>query len=49
MMLYSLPLMVAGLPGIINDTIDRPLFRFFTPEGLDWSSELGIFRGRRKN
>lgn len=44
MMLYSLPLMVAGLPGIINDTIDRPLFRFFTPEGLDWSSELGIFQ-----
>lgn len=44
MMLYSLPLMIAGLPGIINDTIDRPLFRFFTPEGLDWSSELGIFQ-----
>ncbi len=44
MMLYSLPLMIAGLPGIINDTIDRPLFRFFTPEGLEWNSELGIFQ-----
>lgn len=44
MMLYSLPLMIAGLPGIINDTIDRPLFRFFTPDGLEWNSELGIFQ-----
>lgn len=44
MMLYSIPLMIAGLPGIINDTIDRPLFRFFTPEGLEWNSELGIFQ-----
>ncbi|MDX9782088.1 MAG: oligosaccharide flippase family protein [Bacteroidales bacterium] len=44
MMIYSIPLMIAGLPGIINDTIDRPLFRFFTPEGLEWNSELGIFQ-----
>ncbi|MDD3273131.1 MAG: oligosaccharide flippase family protein [Bacteroidales bacterium] len=44
MMIYSIPLMIAGLPGIINDTVDRPLFRFFTPEGLEWNSELGIFQ-----
>ncbi|OJV22304.1 MAG: hypothetical protein BGO30_11390 [Bacteroidetes bacterium 41-46] len=44
MMAYSIPLMIAGLPGIINDTVDRPLFRFFTPEGLEWNSELGIFQ-----
>lgn len=43
MMTYSLPLMIAGLPGIMNDFIDRPLFRFFTPEGLDWKSELGVY------
>jgi O-antigen/teichoic acid export membrane protein len=44
MMAYSIPLMIAGLPGIINDTVDRPLFRFFTPQGLEWNSELGIFQ-----
>jgi len=44
MMLYSLPLMAAGLPGILNDFIDRPLFRFFSPEGHVWQSDLGIFQ-----
>jgi len=43
MMLYSLPLMIAGLPGILNDFIDRPLFRFFSPEGHIWESDLGVF------
>jgi O-antigen/teichoic acid export membrane protein len=43
MMSYSLPLMVAGLPGIMNDFIDRPMFRFFTPEGMDWKSQLGVY------
>lgn len=44
MMLYSLPIMIAGLPGILNDFIDRPLFRFFSPEGVSWESNLGIFQ-----
>lgn len=43
MMTYSLPLMIAGLPGIMNDFIDRPMFRFFSPEGMDWKSQLGIY------
>ncbi len=43
MMKYSLPLMIAGLPGIMNDFIDRPMFRFFSPEGMDWKSQLGIY------
>lgn len=43
MMSYSLPLMIAGLPGIMNDFIDRPMFRFFTPEGMDWKSQLGVY------
>ena len=43
MMLYSLPLMLAGLPGILNDFIDRILFRFFI-SAADWRSELGIFQ-----
>ena len=36
--------MAAGLPGILNDFIDRPLFRFFSPEGHVWQSDLGIFQ-----
>jgi len=44
MMLYSLPLMIAGLPGVLNDYIDRPMFRMFSPEGHVWSSDLGIFQ-----
>lgn len=44
MMRYSLPIMIAGLPGILNDFADRVLFRFFAPEGLVWESELGIFQ-----
>lgn len=44
MMRYSIPIMVAGLPGILNDFIDRPMFRFFSPEGNSWESDLGVFQ-----
>ncbi len=48
MMLYSLPIMIAGLPGILNDFIDRILFRFFSPQGNVWESDLGIFQAGAK-
>jgi O-antigen/teichoic acid export membrane protein len=44
MMRYSLPLMIAGLPGIANDFIDRLLFRYLLPKSLDWQAELGVFQ-----
>lgn len=44
MLLYSLPLMVAALPGIINDFLDRILFRFFDTGSEVWQSSLGIFQ-----
>jgi len=44
MMVYSLPVMIAGLPGILNDFIDRPMFRFFSPEGNIWEDDLGVFQ-----
>ena len=44
MMLFSFPIMIAGLPGIMNDFADRFLFRFFSPEGDIWRSDLGIFQ-----
>jgi O-antigen/teichoic acid export membrane protein len=44
MMLYSLPLMIAGLPGVANDFIDRLLFRHLLPDGVNFQAELGVFQ-----
>jgi len=43
LMIYSLPLMIAGLPGIANDYIDRILFRYFSPAHTPWQDQLGIY------
>ena len=40
---YSLPLMIAGLPGIVNESLDRILFRYFAPDDTIWRAELGIY------
>ena len=48
MMIYSLPLMLAGLPGILNDFVDRILFRFLIPAERIWRSDLGIFQASVK-
>ena len=44
MLAYSLPLMVAALPGIVNDFLDRILFRIFDTGSDVWQSSLGIFQ-----
>ena len=44
MLAYSLPLMVAALPGIVNDFLDRILFRYFDTGSEVWQSSLGIFQ-----
>ncbi len=48
LMIYSLPLMVAGLPGVANDFISRIFFRFFAPETSPWMDQLGIFNANVK-
>ena len=48
MMVYSMPLMVAGLPGIVNESFDRILFRFFAPEGAVWRADLGEYQAAVK-
>jgi len=40
--------MIAGLPGTINESLDRILFRFFAPEHLSWRAELGIYQAAVK-
>ncbi|MCF0174552.1 MAG: oligosaccharide flippase family protein [Bacteroidales bacterium] len=48
MLAYSLPLMVAALPGILNDFLDRILFRFFDTSAESWRSSLGVFQAAVK-
>lgn len=48
MMIYSIPLMVAGLPGIMNESFDRILFRFFAPDGAVWRADLGEYQAAVK-
>ena len=48
MLRYSLPLMVAGLPGVINDFLDRILFRFFNVDDSLWRADLGIYQAAVK-
>jgi O-antigen/teichoic acid export membrane protein len=48
MLVYSIPLMVAGLPGIVNESFDRILFRFFAPEGAVWRADLGEYQAAVK-
>ena len=48
MLLYSLPLMVAALPGVANDFLDRILFRFFDTSSEAWRASLGIYQAAVK-
>lgn len=42
MMVYALPLMVAGLAGITNETIDRILLQSLLPDDIS-ASEIGLY------
>lgn len=48
MLAYSIPLMIAALPGILNDFVDRILFRFLDTNSEVWQSSLGIFQAAVK-
>ena len=43
MMIYALPLLIAGLAGMTNETIDRVLLKHLLPEGVDKMVEIGIY------
>ena len=46
MLIYSLPLLVAGMAGIINETIDRIMLKYMLwdpPSGTEALAELGIY------
>ncbi|MBP5210286.1 MAG: polysaccharide biosynthesis C-terminal domain-containing protein, partial [Bacteroidales bacterium] len=44
LMLYSLPLMIAGLPGVLNDFLDRILMRFMNADPIMWRADLGVYQ-----
>ena len=48
MLAYSLPLMVAALPGVVNDFLDRILFRYFNTNAEAWRSSLGLYQAAVK-
>ena len=48
MLAYSFPLMVAALPGVVNDFLDRILFRYFDTNAEAWRSSLGLYQAAVK-
>ena len=48
MLLYSLPLMVAALPGVANEFLDRVLFRYFDTSSEAWRASLGVYQAAVK-
>jgi len=45
---YSFPLLLAGMAGILNETIDRILLRHFLASGYDKLYEIGIYGANYK-
>lgn len=48
MLIYSLPLMIAALPGVVNDLLDRILFRWFDTSSEQWRATLGVYQAAVK-
>lgn len=44
LLIYSLPLMIAGLPGVLNDFLDRVLMRFLNADPAMWRADLGVYQ-----
>lgn len=43
MMIYALPLLLAGLAGMTNETIDRILLKYLLPENINSAREIGLY------
>ena len=43
MMIYASPLLIAGLAGITNETIDRILLKYLLPQSINVSQEIGLY------
>jgi O-antigen/teichoic acid export membrane protein len=45
---YSLPLLIAGFAGMINETLDRVMLKFLVAEDLNPMAQLGIYGANYK-
>ena len=43
MMIYASPLLLAGLAGMTNETIDRILLKYLIPENINSAREIGLY------
>lgn len=43
MIIYAFPLLIAGLAGMTNETIDRILLKHLLPQNLNVSAEIGLY------
>jgi len=43
MIRYAMPLLIVGLAGMINETADRIMLKYFLPAGSDVMAETGIY------
>ena len=43
MMIYASPLLIAGLAGMTNETIDRILLKYLLPENINSAREIGLY------
>lgn len=48
MIKYSLPLLVAGLAGMVNETFDRAMLKYLIPDKNDAMRQLGIYGANYK-
>lgn len=47
-LIYSFPLLIAGLAGMINETLDRILLKIFLPHNVDKMYQIGIYGANYK-
>jgi len=48
MIIYGLPLLVVGLGGMVNETLDRAIMKYLLPAGNDSMAQLGIYSANYK-
>jgi O-antigen/teichoic acid export membrane protein len=46
--IYSLPLLLAGLAGMVNEMLDRILLKIYLPDGVNVMREIGIYGANYK-
>lgn len=43
MLMYGFPLLIAGMAGMVNETLDRAVYKFLAPDASVAMKELGIY------